>query len=128
MKLLLDTHAFLWGLQDSPRLSRAARDALSSAQNDLLLSVASAWELSIKAGLGQLDLAEDLDGFLREQLRLWRIEPLPVTLRHATAVRDLPPHHRDPFDRMLVVQAISEGAILLTDDERLRRYDVQVLW
>lgn len=128
MKLLLDTHTFLWGLEDSPRLSAAARDALGSAENDLLLSVASAWEMSIKAGLGQLDLSGDIHGFLTEQIRLWRIELLPVTLRHATAVRDLPQHHRDPFDRMLVVQAVAEEAVLVTDDERLSRYDVEVLW
>jgi PIN domain nuclease of toxin-antitoxin system len=128
LKLLLDTHTFLWGLEDSPRLSAAARDALGSAENDLLLSVASAWEMSIKAGLGQLDLSGDIHGFLTEQIRLWRIELLPVTLRHATAVRDLPQHHRDPFDRMLVVQAVAEEAVLVTDDERLSRYDVEVLW
>lgn len=128
MKLLLDTHTFLWGLEDSPRLSATARDALGSAGNELLFSVASAWEMSIKAGLGQLDLSGDIHGFLSEQLRLWRMELLPVTLRHATAVRDLPQHHRDPFDRMLVVQAVIEEAVLVSDDARLSRYDVEVLW
>lgn len=128
MKLLLDTHTFLWGLQDSPRLSTNARDALRSTDNDLLLSIASIWELSIKAGLGQLDVADDLAAFLTEQIALWRIQVLGIEMRHAVAVRTLPQHHRDPFDRLLVAQSQIEEAMLVTDDRHLREYDVRILW
>ncbi|MCB1883627.1 MAG: type II toxin-antitoxin system VapC family toxin [Geminicoccaceae bacterium] len=122
MRLLLDTHVVLWWLAGDRRLSAAARGAIVGG-GEILVSAASVWEMAIKAGLGRLELPKDLGGFLSEQLRVNGFEVLPVGLRHA-AVRDLPRHHPDPFDRLLVAQARVEGAALVTQDAKLRAYEV----
>ena len=120
--LLLDTHVALWWLEDR-RLSESAATAIADARNPTHLSIASAWEMAIKQGLGQLQVRDDYV----EQLALDGIELLGITPAHTRAVRDLPPHHRDSFDRMLVAQAQVEGLTLVTRDRRLRGYDVAVL-
>ncbi len=127
-RLLLDTHAFLWWISDDPRLSRPAREAIADGRNAVFLSAASAWEMAIKSGLGRLRLPEDLEAFLAEQLRANGFKPLPVTLSHALAVRQLPDHHKDPFDRMLVAQAIREDLTLVSGDAEIARYPVPRLW
>lgn len=118
MRLLLDTHILLWVMQGSAQLSRAARDAIEGAEAVYISSV-SLWEASIKAGVGKLEVDMDL---LHERLRDTAMLPLSVTWDHAAALRRLPRLHGDPFDRMLVAQAISEPLQLLTHDATLKRY------
>ena len=128
MKLLLDTHVFLWWIGDSDKLSQSARDALTDSTNDLFFSTASAWEMAIKLRTGKLSLSEDLDRFLPTQLQRNAIQVIPIGLSHAMHVRRLPLHHRGPFDRMLVAQATLEEMTLLTADPWIRRYDVETHW
>lgn len=128
MKLLLDTHAFLWWIADSEHLSQPARAAIADGANDVYFSAASGWELAVKAGLGRVTLPDDLEGFVSEQLAINGFNVLPVHLRHALGVHRLPDHHRDPFDRMLVAQAIAEGMSLVSGDPQMSRYRADVLW
>jgi PIN domain nuclease of toxin-antitoxin system len=121
---LLDTSTFLWGMEKSSRVSVAARDALSDTSNRLLLSIASIWEISIKVGLGKLKTPDDFQDVLPKL----GVELLPISLQHTAAVRTMPFHHRDPFDRMLVAQARSEQAVVLTSDPMFARYGVATLW
>lgn len=123
MRLLLDTHVLLWALLDSERLHPQSRAAIVDGRNEVLVSTASAWEITIKRGLGKLDAPHDLP----EQLRNARFEVLPVGLAHALAVGELPDHHRDLFDRLLVAQARVEELTLVTADPALRAYDVPTL-
>jgi len=128
VKLLLDTHALLWWLEDAPALSVKARDIISKPATMVMVSTASIWEVAIKAGLGRLDVPDDLEGFFTEQLSLNDFQILPIHLRHAASVRTLGDHHRDPFDRLLVAQAKSENIPLLTKDQWLQAYEVEVIW
>lgn len=129
MRVLLDTHAFLWWGNDDPQLSDLARETISDGNNETFLSVASAWEIAIKASLGKLGgVPDDLEGFFDEQLLVNGFEVLPVRLAHAVGVRHLPYHHRDPFDRMLVAQAVEEDMPLLSRDGALGAYPVRLLW
>ena len=127
-RLLLDTHAFLWWTADAKDLSSRARKAIGAADSECWLSVASVWELSIKLSLGKLQLAQPLKRFVPEQLAANRIRLLPLALSHAVLVADLPWHHRDPFDRLLVAQATVEGLTLVTRDKELSAYGVSTLW
>ncbi len=124
MKLLLDTHAALWWLADDERLGRDATRQLGDGSNRVLLSSAVVWEVAIKRSLGKLHAPADLAPTLLSA----GAQPLPITLEHAAAVEALPWHHRDPFDRMLVVQALAEGAAIVSQDDRLNAYDVTVVW
>lgn len=121
---LLDTHVVLWALSDVPRLTPPVREVLDAPVTRVCVSVVSAWELRIKSALGKLTMPDDLPA----QLAAARFEILTITLAHALAAGALPPHHRDPFDRMLVAQAQLEGLTLVTHDARMRPYDVPVLW
>jgi len=123
MRLLLDTHVLLWVMADDPALSPAARATISRADM-VYASAVSLWEISIKAGLGKLKIDQDR---LVEQLLTAGFEPLPVTWEHAAAVRHLPDLHRDPFDRLLVAQAMSEPLRLLTTDKILADYSELVM-
>lgn len=116
MKLLLDTHVLLWWLDD-PSLLSSARDAISDPRNEALVSVAVVWEITIKAALGKLDIPDDLE----QMLAAAGFTLLPIDLRHVMAVRNLPAHHRDPFDRLLAAQAVIEIATLMTRDANLLR-------
>lgn len=122
MKLLLDTHVLLWWLS-AQRLSPKATAAIASADSDVCVSAASVWEMSIKVALGKLEVPDDLS----EQLEHHQFDVLPVDLAHALAVQSLPPHHHDPFDRMLVAQAQIEDLTIVTRDAAIRRYPVAVL-
>jgi PIN domain nuclease of toxin-antitoxin system len=124
LKLLLDTHAALWWMSADARLSDLAEAHLSNDANEALLSAAVVWEVAIKRSLGKLKAP---DGFASVLLGAGA-QPLPVTLEHAAAVEELPWHHRDPFDRLLVVQAAIEGAAVVSRDERLAAYGVPVVW
>ena len=118
MRVLLDTHLFLWTVLGSPKLKAPARKVIASA-SAVFVSSASIWEVSIKAGLGKIDVAP---GLLVDELEAGGFLELPVTARHAAQVAELPRHHGDPFDRLLIAQAQSEQLLLLTVDEALGGY------
>jgi PIN domain nuclease of toxin-antitoxin system len=124
VKLLLDTHAALWWLADDARLGDGASSYLADAANVTYLSAAVVWEVAIKRSLGNLRAPDDLV----EQFLGAGVQPLAVRLEHAAAVRGLPWHHRDPFDRLLVAQARSESAAIVSADAQLRAYGVPVVW
>ena len=128
MKLLLDTHAFLWWVAASGELSRKARSAVGSARNDCFVSVASGWEIAIKVSLGKLRIEGALDRFLPEQLAANGFRPLAIDLKHAARVATLPFHHRDPFDRLLVAQALEEDLAVVTADPVFAKYGVNRIW
>jgi len=122
-RLLLDTHVFLWWRGEPARLGSAVRDRIATA-DIVFVSVASAWEAAIKASLGRIELPDTIEaGVLASGF-----EKLLITFSHAERVTALPPHHRDPFDRMLVAQAQSEGLTLVTHDRLLEPYEVEILW
>lgn len=129
MRVLLDTHAFLWAITAPERLSRRARRATEDEGNEVLVSVASVWEIAIKASLGRLDPdVAEIERSLPDDMERHAFQPLPVLMRHALRVATLPPVHRDPFDRLLVAQAIVEDLHLVTADRELRAYGVKVVW
>jgi PIN domain nuclease of toxin-antitoxin system len=128
MRLLLDTHVFLWWDGDLQRLSPAARAAFDDRGNVLLLSVASVWEMQIKLQLGKLKLLIPLARIVEEQQRANGLEVLPVTLRHVLALEALPLVHKDPFDRLLLAQASAEEATLVSADSIFASYPVKLLW
>jgi PIN domain nuclease of toxin-antitoxin system len=124
-RALLDTHVWLWSTGASQRLGPRTRSLIEDPANDLWLSVASAWELAIKARRG-LELGLPVDEYVRSRLRLGRIRQLDIRLDHVLAVAHLPEHHRDPFDRLLISQAVAENLVLVTVDPQIARYDVPV--
>jgi PIN domain nuclease of toxin-antitoxin system len=128
VRVLLDTHAFLCWISDDPRLSEKAREIIADGHNELFLSAASGWEISIKAGLGRLKVPEDLQRFIADQLSRNAIKVLPIYLSHTLHTRVLPDYHRDPFDRILVSQAILEEMPLLSADPKISHYPVEVVW
>src|SRR5438128_1556979 len=128
MKALLDTHTFLWWVQNDPRLSDRVREIMSDISTTLYLSAASGWAIAIKTQLGKLQVFSNLEEFIAEQLRLNDIDTLPITLRHGLHVATLPPHHRDPFDRMLVAQCQLEHLPMLTADTQIAKYAIQTIW
>ncbi len=121
MKLLPDTHLLIWGAGPDERLSSATRELLTNPENELLFSAASLWEISIKRGRGRPDFQLDPRLLRRGLLDNGYIE-LPISSEHAVAVANLPPIHKDPFDRLLVAQAMAEGITLLTHDPVVARY------
>ncbi|MBN1424899.1 type II toxin-antitoxin system VapC family toxin [Candidatus Fermentibacteria bacterium] len=122
-KLLLDTHVFLWWLSGDPRIGTTTRSTISRAAL-VFVSAASAWEAAIKAAIGRLSLPDSLEAGVRE----CGFEQLSIGFSHAEAAANLPPHHSDPFDRMLVAQAQLEGLALVTHDRKMAPYDVPILW
>ncbi len=128
MKLLLDTHAFLWWVGASQELSRKARSAVGSARNECFVSVASAWELAIKVSLGKLRIEGALDRFVPEQLAVNGFQALTIDLRHTARVASLPFHHRDPFDRLLVAQALEDELSVVSADPVFAKYGVKRIW
>jgi PIN domain nuclease of toxin-antitoxin system len=128
MRLLLDTHVFLWAAADDPRLTGDAREAITDRQNDLFLSVLSAWEIVIKHGLGRLELPQAPVSYVRSRMSMFGMSRLPMEFEHLAQVSELPRIHRDPFDRLLVAQAQTEGLSIVTGDENITRYDVAVVW
>jgi len=128
VKLLLDTHAFLWAIGDPGRLSPNSRNAIEDARNDLLLSLASVWEIAVKSGLGKLTIPKPAVPFVQRQVVLHRMAMLNIQVAHLAAVERIPAHHRDPFDRMLVAQALEERIPLISGDRQLRKYGLQIIW
>lgn len=127
MKLLLDSHIFLWAISDSARLSLRAREMVQDSDNEVLISIASAWEIAIKVGIGKFVMPVPLAPYLQQQLVKHRIGVLPIQLSHLAMLEKLPQHHRDPFDRLLVAQCLEEDAGLITVDARLRQYPVKII-
>lgn len=127
MNVLLDTHVLIWWLKNTPRLGRQTRGLIRAPETSVWVSAASVWEISIKAALGRLELREPFAEVMPHELEREGFRPLTITFRHALAVRKLPPHHADPFDRMLIAQAQCEGLTLVTADARIRAYDVRTM-
>ncbi len=128
MRLLLDTHAFLWWVDGGGRLSGPARRAIGDSSNACVVSIASGWEIAIKLSLGKLELTASLDRFLPEQLAANGFTALPIDLRHVARVATLPFHHRDPFDRLLAAQALEEHLAIVSADPVFRRYHIRRVW
>ena len=128
MRVLLDSHAYLWWIGDDPRLSPGAREVIAEGGNEIFFSAASAWELAIKSRLGRLRMPADFERFVADQIELNGFSVLPVELSHALRVHGLPPHHKDPFDRMLIAQALVEDMPLVSRDRRLAGYGVRLVW
>jgi len=123
VRLLLDTHVLLWWLSNDPSLAPEAEAAIANPRTTVFVSAASAWEIGIKQALGKLDAPNDL----QDRVGLNRFEPLSISISHAHSAGTLPRHHTDPFDRMLVAQALAEGLTIVTRDSRLSPYDVPTL-
>jgi PIN domain nuclease of toxin-antitoxin system len=124
LRLLADTNAALWLLGEDKRLSKRADELLTDPSNEVLLSAAVVWEVAIKRSLGKLDAP---DGFAQLLLEAGAL-PLAISIDHAREVRSLPWHHRDPFDRLLVAQALIEDAVVVSSNQALQAYDVRVAW
>jgi PIN domain nuclease of toxin-antitoxin system len=123
VKLLLDTHTLIWWLTNHPTLSQAAKKAISNQDNLVFISAASAWEIAIKKSLGKLTAPDDLE----IQIESNNFQPLPITITHGLAIEKLPTHHNDPFDRIIIVQAICESMTVVTRDKKFRLYNVPIL-
>lgn len=128
MKILLDTHAFLWWNTEDPQLSSRAKETIADGQNQVFLSAASVWEISIKTAKGKLVLPEVPSSYILSRMALYRFKALPVQISHAAQVYDLPRHHDDPFDRLLVAQSQVESIPLISADPEIRKYEVEVIW
>ena len=128
MRVLLDTHVFLWWVEDAPALSRRARSAISNPANECLVSLASCWEMAIKLSLGRLRLPGAIERFIPEQLSVNAFRQLEISIRHVARVATLPFHHRDPFDRLLAAQALEEGCPIVSADRSFRAYGVRRIW
>ena len=128
MRLLLDTHAFLWWVNDGPSVSRRARSAIGDAANECFLSLASSWEIAIKVSLGKLKLPGEVSRFVQEQLEVNGFSLLAVSLEHVSGVADLPFHHGDPFDRLLAAQARYDQLAVVSSDPTFTKYGVKRVW
>ena len=128
MRLLLDTHAFLWWIADDARLSKRARSAIASRRDTCFVSVASCWEIAIKVSLEKLKLESPVDRFIPEQLAVNSFSLLPIEFAHVARVARFAFHHRDPFDRLLAAQAVIEDLTLVSADPIFPRYGAKRLW
>jgi len=128
MKTLLDTSTFLWFISDSDRLSNKARSHIADLENDLILSIASLWEIAIKTSIGKLELLRPFDQLIPAQLEENAIEVLPIKLDHLPSIIDLESFHRDPFDRLLIAQSITEKIPIITSDAAFAKYPVDIIW
>lgn len=127
MQLLLDTHVFIWLLEGNSSLSPSARELIESTENRLYLSIVSLWEIAIKLGVGKLEIQYQFEELQNVSMQ-FNVEILSITFEHTKCYLDLPLHHRDPFDRMLVAQAINHSLILISQDTQLDSYPVQRFW
>ncbi len=127
MRLLLDSHTFLWWVTNTPALKRRARAVIADPDNECFVSHASVWEMTIKASLGKLKLPSTVERFVVEHCDANSFHLLPISLAHIASVENLPFHHRDPFDRLLVAQARHEAMTLVSRDSSLKAYGVSVI-
>jgi len=123
LNVLLDTHALIWWLEDNPRLSTAARKAISNGRNQIFVSAVSVWEVAIKTAIGKLTIPGDLSTAIHAN----RFIELPINFTHTKAAGALPQHHNDPFDRMLIAQAQCEKLKLITHDNRIAQYAIKLI-
>jgi PIN domain nuclease of toxin-antitoxin system len=128
MRYLMDTHVFLWWCMNDSRLSAAAIEVIANADNDILFSVASGWEIALKAAQGKLALPETPMDFVTSRCQQHKFQTLPVRLDHALRVAELPEHHHDPFDRLLVAQCQLDGLPLITANPDIKKYDLEIAW
>ncbi len=129
MKLLLDTHAFLWFVMDSPKISERASSLIESMENDVYLSVASVWEIAIKVSIGKLRIDERLEDFIMPELESNQFSLLNIEVRHLAKVVELPFHHRDPFDRLLAAQSLTMNLPILSRDPTFDLYEeMERIW
>jgi PIN domain nuclease of toxin-antitoxin system len=128
MNFLLDTHSFLWFISGDAQLSTTARTSIEDIHNDVFLSVASLWEIAIKISLGKLQLSQEYATFIPQQLTLNRIFLLDITIKHTSELITLPMHHRDPFDRLLITQSLTEGLPIIGKDSIFDNYSVTRYW
>lgn len=128
MKLLSDTHSFIWSFSNTKKLSPTAAQTFKNPANQIFLSVASIWEMQIKIALGKMVFNDTLENILSEQQTVNGIQILPVQLSHALYLENLPPHHKDPFDRLLISQAIVENMTLVSADSNFSKYQINLLW
>lgn len=128
MRALLDTHAFLWWISDSGRLSKRAYEFIEKPSNTIYLSSVSCWEISIKSTLGSIQFPKKMGSFIAEQISINSFEPLSINISHAVNIRDLPQHHKDPFDRMLISQSQIEDMPLITGDKLISKYKIELIW
>jgi PIN domain nuclease of toxin-antitoxin system len=128
MRFLLDTGVWLWSVGEVRRINRASHDVLSDTQHEIYFSAVSAWEIAIKTANGKLQFPEAPHIVVPRETARLGFRPLPINQAHALAVYDLPLHHRDPFDRLLIAQAATEGLTLITADQEMQRYSTKILW
>lgn len=128
MKLLLDTHCFLWWFADDPRLGERARGLIGDGKNEIYLSAASSWEIAIKVSLGKLTLPQPPHRYVPARIASQNMQGLAIEHVHALRVASLPSHHQDPFDRLIVAQAQIEKLPVLTVDDKIAAYDVDAIW
>ena len=128
MRLLLDTHAFLWWVDDAATLSRKARSAIADPDNECFFSLVSSWEMAIKVSLGKLRLPTTIERFVPDQLAANGFREQQIHFRHIARVGTLPFHHRDPFDRLLAAQAMAEELAIVSADPVFRKYGVSRIW
>lgn len=122
MDILLDTHILLWHITDNPRLSVEQSKVIENTENRKFFSIASLWEMAIKSSIGKLELENPVENIVPEDVLV-----LDINMQHVKKVQELPLYHRDPFDRMIIAQAMMENLKIMTDDEAFKRYDVEIL-
>ena len=128
MRAMLDTNAFLWFISDSKKLGANARNCIADRENVLFLSIASLWEIAIKSSLGKLEMLLPFDQLIPEQLEINSINILPIEIIQLSRLIQLPFYHRDPFDRMIIAQCISEGLPVVSSDESFQKYPIDIIW
>lgn len=127
MDILLDTHSFMWFVNGHPSLTEKAKEVIESTDNQRFLSVASLWEMAIKINIGKLSLSEPYH-LVKQQIINNNIELLPIEFEHTLQLVSLPLHHRDPFDRLIIAQAMSETMAVVTKDENFKHYPIEIIW
>jgi len=128
MRLLLDTHAFIWYTTDSSRLTATGRSLIDNGENDILLSTASVWEMAIEHSIGRLTFSMPFMEFIKQQIAVNRIDILEITFDHIEVVASLPLHHRDPFDRLIIAQSTAEQIPILSVDAIFDAYAIARVW
>ena len=128
MKVLVDTHTFIWALLDDHRLTPKAKQVLRSNEHELVFSLVSLWEIAIKIKTGKLNTIGSSVAYIRDEMDAYGMELLPIRYEHILQLESLPHHHGDPFDRLLIAQAITESLPILTADKTFKQYNVKVVW
>ncbi len=128
MNYILDTHTFLWFINGDPKLSSRSKETIENNHNVIMLSAAVVWEISIKSKIGKIRLNKTLDTLISDCIQQYNLTPLAITIPHTIKVSDLQEIHKDPFDRILIAQAILENAAIITSDNLIKKYGANVIW